>query len=51
MRPNTTNWGYDVVIAGMATVNPVLHRDGGRPDELVDFRRGPSTISPASRRS
>ena len=36
MRPNTTNWGYDVVIAGMGTVNPVL-LETGRPDELVDF--------------
>lgn len=36
MRPNTTNWGYDVVICGMATVNPVL-LETGRPDELVDF--------------
>ncbi len=36
MRPNTTNWGYDVVIAGMATVNPVL-LETGRPDELADF--------------
>ncbi len=36
MRPNTTNWGYDVVIAGMATVNPVL-LETGRPDELVDL--------------
>ena len=36
MRPNTTNWGYDVVISGMATVNPVL-LETGRPDELVDF--------------
>jgi hypothetical protein len=35
-RPDTTNWGYDVVIAGMATVNPVL-LETGRPDELVDF--------------
>ncbi|PWR03618.1 hypothetical protein DKT77_05620 [Meridianimarinicoccus roseus] len=35
-RPDTTNWGYDVVIAGMATVNPVL-LESGRPDELVDF--------------
>ena len=33
-RPNTTNWGYDVVIAGMATVNPIL-LESGRPDELV----------------
>jgi glycosidase len=23
-RPDTTNWGYDVVIAGMAAVNPAL---------------------------
>lgn len=36
LRPNTTNWGYDVVIAGMATVNPVL-LETGRPDELVDL--------------
>ncbi|QFU09188.1 hypothetical protein PARPLA_02378 [Rhodobacteraceae bacterium THAF1] len=35
-RPDTTNWGYDVVIAGMATVNPVL-LETGRPDELADF--------------
>jgi len=35
-RPDTTNWGYDTVIAGMATVNPVL-LETGRPDELVDF--------------
>ncbi|RED14081.1 glucosylglycerol hydrolase [Pontivivens insulae] len=36
IRPDTTNWGYDVVIAGMAGVNPVL-LETGRPDELVDF--------------
>ena len=36
MRPNTTNWGYDVVLAGMATVNPVL-LETARPDELVDL--------------
>jgi hypothetical protein len=36
IRPDTTNWGYDVVIAGMATVNPVL-LETGRPDELVDL--------------
>jgi hypothetical protein len=36
MRPNTTNWGYDVVIAGMATVNPVL-LESGRPHELADL--------------
>ncbi|WOI54913.1 glucosylglycerol hydrolase [Palleronia sp. LCG004] len=35
-RPDTTNWGYDIVISGMATVNPVL-LESGRPDELVDF--------------
>jgi len=36
MRPSTTNWGYDVVIAGMSTVNPVL-LETARPDELVDL--------------
>ncbi|WP_238393892.1 glucosylglycerol hydrolase [Rhodovulum sulfidophilum] len=36
LRPDTTNWGYDIVISGMATVNPVL-LETGRPDELVDF--------------
>ena len=36
LRPNTTNWGYDVVIAGMATVNPVL-LESGRPHELADL--------------
>ncbi|ETX28785.1 glucosylglycerol hydrolase [Roseivivax isoporae] len=36
LRPDTTNWGYDNVIAGMATVNPVL-LESGRPDELVDL--------------
>ncbi|WP_108482675.1 glucosylglycerol hydrolase [Oceaniglobus ichthyenteri] len=35
-RPDTTNWGYDIVISGMGTVNPVL-LETGRPDELVDF--------------
>ncbi|MDU8943629.1 glucosylglycerol hydrolase [Ovoidimarina sediminis] len=35
-RPSTTNWGYDVVISGMATVNPVL-LESGRPDELIDL--------------
>ena len=35
-RPDTTNWGYDVVISGMAAVNPsMLETD--RPDELVDL--------------
>ncbi len=36
LRPDTTNWGYDNVIAGMAGVNPVL-LETGRPDELVDL--------------
>ncbi|MEM7737344.1 MAG: glucosylglycerol hydrolase [Deinococcota bacterium] len=36
MRPHMTNWGYDVVIAGSAAVNPVL-LETGRPDELVDL--------------
>lgn len=35
-RPDTTNWGYDVVISGMAAVNPVL-LESGRPDEVVDL--------------
>ncbi len=35
-RPDTTNWGYDVVISGMAAVNPAL-LESGRPDELVDL--------------
>lgn len=35
-RPDTTNWGYDVVIAGSAAVNPTLLATG-RPDELVDL--------------
>ena len=35
-RPCTTNWGYDIVIAGSATVNPCL-LESGRPDELVDL--------------
>ena len=35
-RPDTTNWGYDVVIAGSAAVNPTL-LESGRPDELVDL--------------
>ncbi len=36
LHPDTTNWGYDVVIAGMAAVNPVL-LETGRPDELGDL--------------
>ena len=35
-RPDTTNWGYDVVITGMAAVNPSL-LETDRPDELVDL--------------
>lgn len=35
-RPDTTNWGYDVVIAGMAAVNPTL-LEKDRPDELLDL--------------
>ncbi|MGB0669892.1 MAG: glucosylglycerol hydrolase [Rhodospirillales bacterium] len=35
-RPNTTNWGYDIVVSGMAAVNPAL-LETGRPDELVDL--------------
>ncbi|MEQ8264707.1 glucosylglycerol hydrolase [Pseudohaliea sp.] len=35
-RPDTTNWGYDVVIAGMGAVNPVL-LESGRPHELADL--------------
>lgn len=35
-RPDTTNWGYDIVLAGMAAVNPAL-LETGRPDELVDL--------------
>lgn len=35
-QPDTTNWGYDVVIAGSAAVNPAL-LESGRPDELVDL--------------
>lgn len=35
-RPDMTNWGYDIVIAGSAAVNPTL-LESGRPDELVDL--------------
>ncbi len=34
-RPDTTNWGYDVVLSGMSAVNPAL-LETGRPDELMD---------------
>jgi hypothetical protein len=35
-RPDTTNWGYDVVISGMAAINPSL-LETDRPDELLDL--------------
>lgn len=35
-RPDMTNWGYDIVIAGSAAVNPTL-LETGRPNELVDL--------------
>ena len=35
-RPDTTNWGYDIVIAASPSVNPPL-LETGRPDEFVDF--------------
>lgn len=35
-RPDMTNWGYDILISGSATVNSVLLRSA-RPDEFVDF--------------
>ncbi|SDW74244.1 Hypothetical glycoside hydrolase 5 [Roseicitreum antarcticum] len=35
-RPDTTNWGYDVVISGMAAINPSL-LESDRPDELLDL--------------
>jgi hypothetical protein len=35
-RPDTTNWGYDVVTSGMAAINPALLASG-RPDELIDL--------------
>lgn len=35
-RPNTTNWGYDILIAGSAAVNPTL-LETGRPDELIEL--------------
>lgn len=35
-RPNTTNWGYDITLSGMAAVNPAI-LETGRPDELVDL--------------
>jgi len=35
-RPATTNWGYDVMIAGSAAVNPAILAKG-RPHELADL--------------
>jgi hypothetical protein len=50
LRPDTTNWGYDVVISGMAAVNPVL-LESGRPDELVDLAAVAAQFPVESRRS
>lgn len=35
-RPDTTNWGYDIVISASSAVNPVI-LESRRPDELVDL--------------
>jgi len=35
-RPDTTNWGYDVITAASPSPNPVL-LESGRPDELVEL--------------
>ncbi len=35
-RPDTTNWGYDVITVASPAPNPTLLRSG-RPDELLDF--------------
>lgn len=35
-KPDMTNWGYDIVIAGMSATNPCV-LSSKRPDELVDF--------------
>lgn len=35
-RPDTTNWGYDVITLASPAPNPVL-LESGRPDELLDF--------------
>jgi hypothetical protein len=35
-RPDMTNWGYDIVLAGSSATNPALLADG-RPDEVVDL--------------
>lgn len=35
-RPNSTNWGYDVITAASPAINPVL-LESGRPDEFLDL--------------
>jgi len=35
-KPDMTNWGYDIVIAGMSATNPCV-LGSKRPDELLDF--------------
>ncbi len=35
-KPNTVNWGYDIVIFGAAAINPAI-LSSGRPDELIHF--------------
>ncbi|MFP4362702.1 MAG: glucosylglycerol hydrolase [Spirochaetia bacterium] len=35
-RPDMTNWGYDIVIAGSPAVNPTL-LETGRPDEFKEL--------------
>ncbi|MFW6228351.1 MAG: glucosylglycerol hydrolase [Alkalispirochaeta sp.] len=35
-RPDTTNWGYDVITAASPAPNPVL-LESGRPDELMEL--------------
>ncbi|MEM8714356.1 MAG: glucosylglycerol hydrolase [Cyanobacteria bacterium P01_G01_bin.4] len=35
-KPNSQNWGYDIVLSGMASTNPAL-LETQRPDELVDL--------------
>lgn len=36
IRPDMTNWGYDIVLSASSAVNPAL-LETLRPDELVDF--------------
>ncbi len=35
-KPDTENWGYDIVIFGMAATNPAV-LETQRPDEVVEF--------------